>query len=678
MTAQPDMTVQLDMTAQPDMTGPTGPQLRLIAGGLGAPGNVDGTGTAARFNHPAGVAMDGAGNLYVADALNSTIRKVVVATGVVTTLAGSAGLPGRNDGTGAAARFNQPWGVAVDGAGNLYVADSGNATIRKVVVATGVVTTLAGSAGGFNYPTGVAVDGAGNLYVADNGVSTIDKVVVATGVVTTLAGSAGTTGSSDGTGAAARFNQPWGVAIDGAGNLYVADSFNGTIRKVVVATGVVTTLAGSAGMHGSSDGTGAAASFSFPYGVAVDSAGNLYVADFRNYTIRKVVVATGVVTTLAGTAGMTGSSDGTGATARFSGPAGVAVDGAGNLYVTDTPNSTLRKVVVTTGVVTTLAGTVGMPGSSDGTGAAARFNSPEGVAVDGAGNLYVADFGNQTLRKVVVATGVVTTLAGTAGTAGGNDGTGTAARFFNPQGAAVDGVGNLYVTDSYTIRKVVVATGVVTTLAGTAGMSGSSDGTGAAARFNRPWGVAVDSAGNLYVADTDNYTLRQVVVATGVVTTLAGTAGMSGSSDGTGAAARFSGPEGVAVDGAGNLYVADTGNQTLRQVVVATGVVTTLAGSVGMTGSSDGTGSAALFKYPEGVAVDGAGNLYVADFGNSTIRKIVLQSGVVTTFLGVAGQVGVKLGPLPGGLNGPSGVAALPNGELFITDSSENVVLTAP
>jgi sugar lactone lactonase YvrE len=279
---------------------------------------------------------------------------------------------------------------------------------------------------------------------------------------------------------------------------------------------------------------------------------------------------------------------------------------------------------------------------------------------------------------VVVATGVVTTIAGSVGMTGSSDGTGAAARFNGPGAMVIDGAGNLYVADNFTIRQVVVATGVVTTLAGIAEMTGSSDGTGAAARFNQPGSVAVDGAGNLYVADYSSDTIRQVVVATGVVTTLAGTAGMAGGSDGTGAAARFNQPEGVAVDGASNLYVADYSNYTIRKVVVATGVVTTLAGTAGMGGSTDGTGAAARFDYPEGVAVDGAGNLYVADFSNSTIRKIVLQSGVVTTFVGVAGQFGVKLGPLPGGLNGPSGVAALPNGELFITDSSENVVLAAP
>jgi len=573
---------------------PTPVGLEFLAGDVGGPGNVDGSGAAARFFFPSGGAVDRIGNVYVADTVNSTIRKVT-ASGAVTTLAGTAGMKGSADGTGAAARFYGPAGVAVDSVGNVYVADYFNSTIRKVTAA---------------------------------------------GVVTTMAGTAGMNGSADGTGAAARFSGPSGVAVDSAGNVYVADLANSTIRKVTAA-GVVTTMAGTAGMNGSADGTGAAARFSFPNGVAVDSAGNVYVADTANSTIRTVTAA-GVVTTTAGSVGMNGSTNGTGAVARFDLPTGVAVDSVDNVYVADQGNSTIRTVTAA-GVVTTLAGTAGMPGSADGTGAVARFNSPAGVAVDSAGNVYVADRDNSTIRKVTTA-GVVTTLAGAAGT-GSADGTGAAARFDLPNGVAVDGAGNVYVADqgNETIRKVTAA-GVVTTLAGTAGMSGSVDGMGAAARFNVPSGVTVDSAGNLYVADLFNSTIRKVTAA-GVVTTLAGTAGMAGSADGTGAAARFNQPIGVAVDSAGNVYVADPLNATIRKVT-ADGVVTTLAGTAGMVGSADGTGAAARFNLPSGVAVDSAGNVYVADTFNSTIRKVT-RMGTTTTIAGIAGVAGIVLGATP-------------------------------
>ena len=362
-----------------------------------------------------------------------------------------------------------------------------------------------GSAARFDHPTGVAVDGAGNTYVADNINSTIRKITPA-GVVTTLAGLAGSPGSVDGTGSAARFNRPNGVAVDSAGNVYVADY--DMIRKITP-VGVVTTLAGVAGSEGSAEGTGSAARFDMPNGVAVDSAGYVYVSDMANHTIRKITPA-GVVTTLAGLAGNPGRNDGTGSAARFQWPQGVAVDGLGNVYVADEGNWMIRKITPA-GVVTTLAGAQS-PGSADGTGSAARFYNAAGVAVDGAGNVYVPDSYENTIRKITPA-GVVTTLAGMAQTPSGvdlgldgpgmidhygsTDGTGSAARFYNPNGVTVDTAGNVLVADTYnnTIRKVTPA-GVVTTLAGLAGW-GSADGTGSAARFNNPYGVAVDSTGNV-------------------------------------------------------------------------------------------------------------------------------------------------------------------------------------
>ena len=287
------------------------------------------------------------------------------------------------------------------------------------------------------------------------------------------------------------------------------------------------------------------------------------------------------------------------------------MDGSGNVYVADTYNYTIRKITPE-GVVSTLAGLAGSSGSADGTGSAARFNYAQAAwPWTASGNVYVADSGNNTIRKITPA-GVVSTLAGLAGTPGSADGTGSAARFCYPYGVAVDGSGNVYVADSmnYTIRKITPA-GVVSTLAGWPGSSGSTDGTGSAARFDYPTGVAVDGSGNVYVADTDNYTIRKITPA-GVVSTLAGLAGTSGSADGTGSAARFDWPHGVAVDGSGNVYVADTGNYTIRMITPA-GVVSTLAGTAGSSGSADGTGSAARFNYPYGVAVDGSGNVYVAD-----------------------------------------------------------------
>ena len=315
--------------------------------GSGAQGSADGTGTAASFMFPSGVTVDASGNVYVADTLNHKIRKISPG-GVVGTLAGS-GTQGSTDGTGTAASFNQPKGVAVDASGNVYVADTQNSKIRKIS-SSGVVTSLAGSgtqgsmdgtgtAASFNQPTGVAVDASGNVYVADTQNSKIRKIS-SSGVVTSLAGS-GTQGSTDGTGTAASFNQPTGVAIDASGNVYVADIDNNKIRKIS-SSGVVTTLAGS-GTSGSTDGAGMGASFSMPRGVVVDASGTVYVADFGNKKIRKIS-SDGVVTTLAGS-GTVGSTDGAGTVASFNYPAGIAIDTSGTVYVADMSNCKIRKIV---------------------------------------------------------------------------------------------------------------------------------------------------------------------------------------------------------------------------------------------------------------------------------------------------------------------------------------------
>ena len=604
-----------------------------LAGFAGEYGSTDGTGSDARFNELLGIAVDSAGNVYVTD-LSNTIRKITPA-GIVTTLAGTPGVYGSADGTGSAAQFFQPWGIAVDTAGNLYVADQNNCIIRKITPA-GVVTTIAGTAGvfgsadgtgsaaRFNNPNGIAVDSAGNLYVADRGNQTIRKITPA-GVVTTLAGTAGVSGSADGTGAAAKFNNPYAVTVSGT-TIYVADTFNNTIRKVTLA-GVVTTFAGAAGVFGNVNGTGSAARFGGPYGLAASRTGTIYVAEFFNKEIRKISPAR-AVTTLAGSAttdgGGMGSIDGTARTARFNYPNGVAVTGT-TIYVADTNNSTIRKVT-STGVVTTFAGTPGVFGSADGI--SAQFNYPYGVAADKAGNVYVADVQNSTIRKITSA-GVVTTLAGMAGVIGSADGAGSAAQFYRPFAVAVDNAGNVYVADTnnYTVRKITPG-GVVTTLAGLAGNDGSTDGTGSNARFGYLYGIAVDSVGNVYVADNSYSIIRRITPA-GVVTTVAGSPGVLGNTDGTGSAARFHFPWGIAIDSTKSLYVTDQYNQTIRKIT-PTGVVTTLGGLAGSYGIADGTGRSARFFSPAGIAVANSGTLYVADSYNDQIRNGVLADLKIT------------------------------------------------
>ena len=656
----------------------------------GAASSVDGTGSTVRFYDPIGICYNSAnGNLYVTDAHNHTVRRVTSA-GAVTTVAGSPGQRGSADGAGSAARFDDPYGICYNSAnGNLYVVDGGNHTIRQVTPA-GVVTTLAGSPGQrggadgtgsaarFDDPIGICYNSAnGNLYVVDGGNHTIRQVTPA-GVVTTLAGSPGQRGSADGTGSAARFDDPYGICYNsGNGNLYITDTGNTTIRQVTPA-GVVTTLAGSPGNQGSADGTGSAARFSNPAGMCFDSGnGNLYITDWISHTIRQVTPA-GVVTTLAGSPGQRGQTDGTGSTALFDYPVGICYDSANsNLSVIDGANQTIRQVT-RAGVVTTLACGPADWGSTDGTRSAARFYHPYGICLNPAnGNLYVADTYHHTIRQVTPA-GVVTTLAGSPGNLGSADGTGSAARFNNPCGICYNSRdGNLYVTDTNnnTIRQVTPA-GVVTTLAGSPGNLGSADGTGSAARFNFPWGICFDPANsNLYVADAHNNTIRRVTPA-GVVTTLAGSPGQRGSTDGTGSAARFDDPVGICYESAnGYFYVTDSVNNTIRRVTPA-GVVTTLAGSPGQRGSADGTGSAARFNNPGGICFDGANaRLYVADTVNHTVRQVT-PAGVVVTLAGSPGSLGSTDGTGNAALfSFPEGICHDPvTGNLYVADMGNSTI----
>lgn len=642
-----------------------------IAGGLGGPGTADDVGNLARFDGPSGVAFDGANSLYISDANNFAVRKVDLTTGAVTTLAG--GSMGSRDGTGAAAQFNGPRGLATDGAGSVYVADSSNHTIRKIVIATGAVTTLAGTAGAtgtangtgmaarFNTPQGLAAPGDGNLYVADSGNHCIRKIDLMTAAVSVFAGTAGVQGT---------FSVPAGVAAGGDGNLYVADAGNRQVRKVTLAGAVVSTLAGD-GLYGTVDGPGDKASFAAMSGITADGAGRLYVSDRDKHLVRMIDIATTNVTTLAGSSGLQGGDDGTGTAARFSTPLGVAADGAGNVYVADSgfASSSVRKLVAATRVVTTFAGATPKYGPLDGTGMAARFVSPQGAVADGKGNLYIADTSAHLIRKIALATGAVT-------------------KFFiwgenlgDPRGMVLDGAGNLYYADTYyhVITKVDLGTGAMSIYAGASYKSGHLDGMGMAARLWSPQGLVLADDGYMYFSEAGNHTVRRIELATGMVSTFVGMGGGGlgsyGSTDGTGTAARFYAPDGLAIGSDGNLYVADTNNSTIRKIVRATAAVTTLAGQAGIPGSADAMGTAALFSTPTGLAADGAGNLYVADTGNGLVRRIDLKNAAVSTYAGVRGQRGVKTAMSPlGRFNRPVGLAAAA-GVIYVTDRIENAVL---
>ena len=334
-----------------DFESETYRNVTTLAGGLKQAGSVDGVGSAARFNRPQQLANDGT-NLYVADGVNETIRKIVIATGAVSTLAGNPSATGNGvDGVGAAATFNHPEGVAFD-SGNLYITDTSDGTIRKLALATNTVTTFAGQAG--------------------------------------------VSGSADGVGTAALFNQPFGITADGAGHLFVADAANANIREITIATGAVTTLAGAALQTGTVNGVGAAARFTSPAGITNDGS-SLYVTD--GSAIRQVVITTGRVFTILGDPTTPGSADGF--SPRFNTPEGIAFDSFGqNLFITDPINSNVRQYSFNTGIVTTVAGTAGVFGFADGLGPAAQFQITIGVTVDPKGTVYVSDTSNQLIRKM--------------------------------------------------------------------------------------------------------------------------------------------------------------------------------------------------------------------------------------------------------------------------------------
>ncbi len=651
-----------------------GPNLQLFVGSLGGPGTANGTGTQARFDDPRAIALAGT-TAYVIDYDSNVIRKVT-ADGTVTTLAGTAYAPGSADGTGSEARFDLPLGIAVDAQGNVYVADTGNNTVRKITVG-GVVTTLAGTAGasgatdgtggaaGFKSPAGIATDAAGNVYVADAGNGMI-RIITSAGVVSTIASVPNITF----------------IAVDQNGNIYAATP--NTVYRIG-ATGTVSLIAGGTSSSSPVDGTGKGATFYDMVAVSVGPDGNLYVVDrgaaapfgvtldFASASIRKITPS-GTVTTIVGA--------GANLFYNLYYPllAGLAVDGSGNFYFCDNWRGTLD-IVTPAGQVSVLAGGEITIGTADGSGVAASFEEVMAMASDPQGNVYALDGG--AIRKVTSA-GVVTTLAGSQLITGSADGMGSAASFNSPLGIAIDGNGNLFVadTDNCKIRKVNQS-GTVSTFVGSAGC-GHVDGPASLAQFNGPTGIAFDSAGALYVAEA-GYVRK--IDALGNVTTLAGAGINQSLANGTGSAAGLSDfPGGIAVDTAGNVYVSELYADDIRKISPA-GVVTSFAGALpaqnaeATGGSADGNGIAASFSTPMGMAFDGKGNLYVADSANSTIRKIT-PDGTVSTIVGKAAswefgfdiiygsggiwQIGFTPGALPGALPGYS----LPPQAVTISGSS--------
>jgi len=654
--------------------------ISTIAGG--APPTTPDKALAASIGDPTRVATDAAGNVYFGS-LHSIFK--VDAAGTLTRFAGNGRAGNSGDGgPAAAAQLSFPMGIAIDAAGNVFVADRDASVVRKI--ANGTITTVAGSGtpgymgdGGaaisaqINGPFGIALDSAGSLYIADTTNNVVRKVSPG-GTISTVAGT-GTPGYL-GDGGAARsawLNGPEGVAVDAAGNLYIADTFNGRIRRVDT-DGIITTAAGigSTGIFGGDGGPAISAAISLPPDVATDRAGNLYIADFGNSRVR--MVTNGMITTAAGRNDGVPPIDGEEAVnARLEGPTGLTVDRSGNIYFVESSVGSGTGLalgdykvwkVSAAGILTMFAGNGIASFSGDGSAAtAAQFNGPVGVAVGPAGVVYISDTQNQRVRAVAPG-GTIATVAGT-GVAGFNGEivSPRAALLNRPQGVAADALGNWYVADTANnrVRKVQPG-GNLFTIAGNGNASYFGDGGPALkASVNQPEGVAVDAAGNVYIADTLDNAVRKLSP-DGVISTLAGTGNPGYSGDGGQAnRARLSGPRAVAVDTAGNVYVADTGNNQVRRIDPL-GTITTLDTGNALSG-------------PRGVAVDRAGNVYIADTGNRLVRR-VSPGAPVTTIAGngTCCYSGDGALALDARLNQPWGLAVDPNGNVYVADPGSSAV----
>jgi sugar lactone lactonase YvrE len=624
--------------------------LTTIAGSSEAGYLGDGANAAlARLSAPSALAIDATASvLYIAEQGNNCIRKILLSNNVITTIAGNgtAGFSG-DGGLAAAATLNNPSGLALDAANNLYISDKGNQRIRKIAAVSSVISTIAGDGtAGFlgdgslatgarlNNPVGIAVDGSGILYCADRSNNRIRKIA-ANGIISTVAGNGTNTYSGDGAAATlAGIRTPNNVILNASNpTAFFISDFNGRIRRVDIATGNIITYAGTGVRGFSGDGglpINASISFNATGGIAntlsLDASGNLYFADGSS-RIRKINAANTEIETLAGNGNYSGDGDAA-LNAQLKGPGGIAIDNSGNIFIADFGNHRVRKVVKATGNIETYVGT-GNAGYSGDSGLAslATLRNPISLAIDNQGNLLIADQGNNVIRSVDAATKNITTIAGT-GVAGfsGDNGDATLAKLYYPSAITLDENNNLFIADfvNYRIRKVSGINGKISTIAGngTSGYSGDN-GVATSAKISAVTGIAYYN-GNVYIADQGNNVIRQIDNSN-IISNYAGngTSGYDGDG-GDAISAQFSSPSGLTVDTEGNLYIADADNDVIRKVSVASGIITTIAGT-GATGYSGdgGQATAANFNYPYQLAFSGTKQLYITDRNNNVIRSLV-------------------------------------------------------
>lgn len=600
-------------------------------------GTYDGDAITAQLNQPASIVRDAAGNLYVADTMfqsgaTEAIRRISP-NGDVTTFAGPSFISG-----GLVRSFGHIAGMAMDGRGVLYVADSLFNKIWSITPAGTVSTFLTMSS-----PVPIAADVHGNVYSSASD-CTVSRITPA-GIRTVIAGVPNECSSSDGIGSNARLRGLNAFAIDAAGDLWVleqVDIANSRLRKVTQ-SGEVTTIVTTPAANG----------------IAVANNGTVYLSlgGVLGAPTRIVTVVDGVVSTFAGS-GTRWHRDGTGTSAAFSGPAGIAIDENDNLYVADYVASAIRKITPAAVVTTFIGGT--QSAGTDGNRTTARFMSPNALVFDNDGNAFVAD--NRMIRKVTPA-GDVATIAGTIDEFGSTDGTGANARFLNARAITRAADGSLYVTDGHSVRRVTPE-GEVTTIAGSAFSSGSTDANGTSARFLVPSGITFANDGFLYVADTGNHTIRRISPSLDV-TTFAGAAGSPGATNATGTAARFTSPAKLAFDANSNALLVTTSN-TIRKITLPDAVVTTVAGDpfAIATAPVDGTGANARFISPSGIAVQSDGTAVIAD--SETLRTMT-AAGVVTTVAGTYAK--------PASIDGTGSNARVDQASGITIDATGKIVL---
>jgi uncharacterized protein (TIGR03437 family) len=626
-----------------------GDTLTLIAGNSRPTYSGDGgPAVNAGFNNPQGIVVDTAGNIFIADSGNNRVRKITT-DGIIRTVAGNGTAPvgyghlydyGDN-GLATDAQLSAPSGLALDSSGNLYIADTGNSVIRKVDT-SGIITTFAGNSyAGFwkdkdyptntelNRPTDVAVDASGYFYIADSANNRIRVIDIEDGYIKTMAGTgeAGSDGDKD-LARDAKIFRPFSLAVDSDGTVYFTE-YGGNKVRVILNDGdtdrtedFIYTIAGTGASGDAADNAAATkATFNFPTGLAMDTSRRMYVADSGNLCIRKMTWGGGIAK-IAGNGTYSYSGDGGKAIkAQLSAPSSVAADSAGNFYFVDSGNNVVRKVDAT-GVISNFAGngTAGYSGDG-GSATGAALNGPHSLAVDSSGNVYIADTDNARVRKV--SGGTINTVAGN-GTQGygGDGGAATSASLNSPAGLALDTGGNLYIADSGNNRvRKVSSSGVITTFAGAGAPGYSGDGSPAVqALLNVPKGVAADGSGSVYIADSGNAVVRKVA-ADGTISTIAGTGthGYSGD-NGQAAKAQLAGPAAIAADASSNIFLVDSGR--IRKIL-PTGIITTIAGTStpGYYGDGGAATSAGLFG-PSGIGLGPSGNVYIADSGNNAVRLL--------------------------------------------------------